>query len=440
MQQLSLFDDIALKQQDLPDFKNLVSLENNQNKQQLLYDLFQAYYDARRNKRNTKSALQFEQNYESNLLQLYEEIINRSYKIKPSVCFINYRPVKREIFAANFRDRIVHHLIFNYISPVFEKVFINDSYSCRKGKGTSYGINRLQHFIRSCSNNYKDDCYILQLDIKGYFMAINRNLLHEKTKTVLNKFRNRTVKSCHNNRGMIEQTWNDKFDFDIVFYLLKLIIFNNPVNNHIRKGEKSDWNGLPPSKSLFYSKQDFGLPIGNLTSQLFSNIYLNEFDSWIKHKQQCKYYGRYVDDFVIVHKDKEFLKQLIPQIRNYLQENLQLELHPKKIYLQHYTKGVQFLGAIIKPYCTYIKNRTKGNFYSTIKQWNKLIENSIDNKLRKSELELFISSINSYLGIAKQHKTFKLRKKMILEYMSVKFWKYVYFCNYNNLKLKKIKP
>ena len=132
---------------------------------QLLYDLFQAYYNARTNKRNTKSALAFERNYESNLFCLYEEIINRKYKIKPSVCFINYSHVKREIFAADFRDRIVHHLIYNYISPVFERIFINDSYSCRTGKGTSYGINRLQYFIKSCSDNYNKPCFILKLDI-----------------------------------------------------------------------------------------------------------------------------------------------------------------------------------------------------------------------------------------------------------------------------------
>jgi hypothetical protein len=419
--QLSLFDDTTQEQPNLPSFEN----------KQLLYDLFQAYYDARRNKRNTISALQFEQNYESNLLELYEEIINRKYKIKPSVCFINYHPVQREIFAADFRDRIVHHLVYNYISPIFERIFINDSYSCRKGKGTSYGVNRLKYIIRACSNNYQNDCYILQLDIKGYFMAINRNLLYKKTISVLNKFQYKTVKQASSKR----KKWNDFFDFDIVFYLLKLIIFNNPVNNHIRKGNKKDWYGLPPSKSLFYSKQDCGLPIGNLTSQLFSNIYLNDFDSWIKHKLQFKYYGRYVDDFVIVHKNKEFLKRLIPKIRNYLQENLQLELHPKKIYLQHYLKGVEFLCAIIKPHRIYLKNRTKGSFYTTLQKWNNYIENKPI--LTKQEIEKFVSSINSYHGISLQYNTFKLRKKMILKNMSVQFWDYVYFSDYKKLKIKK---
>ncbi len=339
---------------------------------QLLYDLFQAYYNAHRNKRNTKSALAFEQNYESNLFKLYEEITNRQYKIKPSVCFINHRPVQREIFAADFRDRIVHHLVYNYISPIFERIFINDAYSCRTGKGTSYGINRLKRFIRACSDNYQKDCYILQLDIKGYFMAINRSLLHQKVTSTLLKYKK---------SNKVQQ-----FDFDL--YLLQEIIFNNPVKNHIRKGKYNDWDGLPPSKSLFFSKEDCGLPIGNLTSQLFSNIYLHNFDIWLKYKLQCKYYGRYVDDFVIVHNDKEFLKQLIPEIRNYLSQELMIELHPKKIYLQHYTKGVRFLGAIIKPYRTYLKNSTKGNFYKTMQKWNKYIENKPNKELSKPELKL----------------------------------------------------
>ena len=270
-------------------------------------------------------------------------------------------------------------------------------------------------------------------------MAINRDLLHKKTIAVLNKFRYRKLQNSEgftSSEALTTSCWNNTFDFKLIYYLLEQIIFNNPIENHILKGKKKDWKGLPPSKSLFFSKQDCGLPIGNLTSQLFSNIYLNEFDSWVKHKQQCKYYGRYVDDFVIVHHDKEFLKKLIPQIRNYLSEKLMLELHPKKIYLQHFTKGVQFLGAIIKPHRTYIKNRTKGNFYKTFQNWNTYIDNKPNNKLSKQELQQFVSCINSYLGISRQFNTYKLRKAMVLENMSKPFWDYVYFSNREKLKLK----
>ncbi len=114
-------------------------------------------------------------NYESNLLALHDDIESRTYRIQKSICFINFKPVQREIFAAEFRDRVVHHLIYNYIAPIYEKGFIYDSYSCRKGKGTHFGINRIKKFIRSCSKNYTTDCYILKLDIKGYFMAMNKH-------------------------------------------------------------------------------------------------------------------------------------------------------------------------------------------------------------------------------------------------------------------------
>jgi len=127
------------------------NLFEQQDREKLLLHLFQAYYDARKNKRNKHSALLFELHYERELFRLAGDILAQRYQPKPSICFIIHKPVKREVFAADFRDRIVHHLIFNYISPVFEKLFIHDSYSCRKGKGTHYGIKRVDHFIRSCS-------------------------------------------------------------------------------------------------------------------------------------------------------------------------------------------------------------------------------------------------------------------------------------------------
>lgn len=399
---------------------------------QLLYDLFKAYYDARKNKRNTKSALSFEQNYEHHLFQLYNEIINRKYEIKPSICFINYSPVQREIFAAHFRDRVVHHLVYNYISPIFERVFINDSYSCRKGKGTSYGIKRINRFIRSCSNNYKTDCYILRLDIKGYFMAINRDLLYKKTINTLEKYRFRE----YTDQNGKKHEWNRSFNYDKVQYLLQKIIYNNPVENYIIKGSQNDWQGLPASKSLFHSEKGCGLPIGNLTSQLFSNIYLNDFDHWITHQKKCRYYGRYVDDFIIIHSNKDYLKSIVPEIREYLKTELKLELHPKKIYLQHFTKGVKFLGAVIKPHRLYIANRTKGNFYKALSKQNNIIKNQIP---EKPDIENFQSSVNSYLGILKHYRTHNLIKKIIFTKMDKEWWRYVYLSGYNKFVMKTLK-
>ena len=182
---------------------------------------------------------------------------------------------------------------------------------------------------------------------------------------------------------------------------------------------------MPASKSLFCAKPNHGLPIGNLTSQLFGNVYLNDFDYFIKYNLRIEYYGRYVDDMVLVHQDKEYLKSIIPKLKKYLRENFDLELHPNKVYLQHFSKGVNFLGAIIKPYRIYIRNRTKGNFYKKIKYWNNLLEEK-ENKLSKEEVRKFLSCVNSYLGIMKRYKTRKIRRKMLAKNLSIYFWNYVY--------------
>ncbi|PIP51000.1 hypothetical protein COX11_00995, partial [Candidatus Berkelbacteria bacterium CG23_combo_of_CG06-09_8_20_14_all_41_73] len=255
---------------------------NTSSDKQLLYDLFQAYYDARKNKRNTVNALAFEIDYERKLFELYEEIKNGKYEIGPSICFIIFKPVQREVFAADFRDRIVHHLIYNYISPIFERLFIYDSYSCRKGKGTSCGINRLDHFIRSCSQNYNRDCHILKIDIKGYFMSMDRSILYQKIEKILYRFSDAA-----------------DFDIDLVMRLIHKVIFHDPTQNCVIRGRKDNWKGLPKTKSLFFADENKGLPIGNLTSQLFGNVYLNDFDHFVKHRLGIKYYGRYVDDIII---------------------------------------------------------------------------------------------------------------------------------------------
>jgi len=383
----------------------------------VLNDLFQAYFDARKNKRNTINALKFEKHFEHNLFALHDEIISFRYEPQPSICFVVDKPVKREIFAADFKDRVVHHLLFNYLSPIFEKLFIYDSYSCRKGKGTHCGIHRIDHFIRSCSDNYKKYCYILKLDIKGYFMSINRNLLYEKLQLTLLNQKNQL-----------------HFNLSLVLFLLQKVIFNDPTENCIIRGRKADWEGLPASKSLFCSGKERGLPIGNLTSQLFGNVYLNDFDHFVKKELGISYYGRYVDDFVLVHPDKFHLLYCIEKIKDYLKDNLMLTLHPKKIYLQHFSKGVKFLGAIVLPYRIYASNRTMGNFYNAIENQNRVVR---DHKPSIEEKSAFRSSTNSYLGILKHYKTYKFRKRLIKDNLSAWWWNYAFLTGgYAKFELK----
>ena len=298
----------------------------------LLTELILSYYCARANKRNTQAQIRFERDLISNLMRLYREIISRTYRVGRSMCFIVRRPVKREVFAASFRDRIVHHLLYRYLSPVFEPMFIHDSYSCRLGKGTLFGIERLEHHIRSVSRNFTRPCWVLKLDLEGYFMSIDRARLYDIVVT-----------------GLRSRGKHLKAEYALMDHLLRQVIFNDPVRGCYRKGALSDWEGLPPSKSLFYAREGCGLPIGNLTSQLFSNIYLNVFDQFVKRELGCRHYGRYVDDFFVVGESPEWLTSLLPRMSSFLREVLGLRIHPRKIYLQPCQRGVTFLGAVIKP-------------------------------------------------------------------------------------------
>jgi RNA-directed DNA polymerase len=194
-------------------------------------ELFLAYYTCRKTKRNTQNALKFEVDYETNLFVLKEEIESGIYYPGRSIAFIVNNPVKREIFAADFRDRVVHHWLINKLNTLFENVFIPDSYACRVGKGTHYGIKSADAFIKACSENYTKDCYILKLDIEGFFMHINRKILF----TMLEKF--------------IQQYYTDP-DKSLVLEITQKIIFNQPTQNCIIKGTKKDWDGLPKMYNL----------------------------------------------------------------------------------------------------------------------------------------------------------------------------------------------
>ena len=382
-----------------------------------LVDLFKAYYSCRKNKRSTINALAFELNLEEELIQLKEELESGRYTISNSIAFVVDKPVKREIFAANFRDRVVHHLVIQKMNAVFEKHFIYDSYACRKAKGTHFGIGRVDGFIRKCSKNYTQDCYVLKLDIKGFFMHINKTILYTK----------------------IETLFTSKYkgaDKQLYLNLCKIILFNEPVNNAIIKGNLNNWDNLPKDKSLFAAKPGYGLPIGNLTSQVFANVYMSSLDHFVKHELGIRYYGRYVDDFVLVHTQKNYLKSLIPIISKFLKTELHLKLHPKKIYLQHYSKGVNYIGGFIKPNRIYVSKRTKGNFYEAIHKQNKLIENTTNPS--KAEKLLFLSTMNSYLGILRHFKSYKLCKLYISTGLSKKWFTY-FTMNTNFAKFVEIK-
>ncbi len=386
----------------------------------LKLNLFEAYYQARKNKRNTYNQLRFEMHYETELFQLYTEIKNKIYKVGRSISFIVNNPVKREIFAAGFRDRVVHHLIFNHINPILDPQFIEDSYSCRKGKGTLYGIRKASRYLKEVSNNFTQNAYILKLDIKGYFMNINREKLMQKLKKMVPE----EAFSAHQLK-MTKGNPTIDIDYSILCYLLEQIVFNNPTENCIIKSEQSEWKGLPNSKSLFKSKPNCGLPIGNLTSQLFSNVYLSDFDHYVKDVLEVKYYGRYVDDFFLFSESMKELKSTKKHLNQYLRDAFSLTLHPNKVYLQHYTKGLAFLGAYIKPHRIYVGNRTKSNFKQLIFSTTHSLVGK--QQITKHLAHNVVAMVNSYLGLVQHYQTYKLRYKIVTSSSAIGVYQFGYF-------------
>lgn len=369
--------------------------------------LLEAYYDCRKNKRKTASALVYEMDYESRLIALRDRVNTRTYQPGKSICFVVTRPRYREVFAASFEDRIIHHYIALRLEPLFEQVFCPYTYNCRKEKGQLYGINTLKQQIIECSDNYTTDCYIMKLDLSGFFMSIDKQILAR----------------------LIDRFILDRYageDIEDLRYLCRVVIFHQPEKNCERHSPARYWDYLPPNKSLFTNGEGKGIAIGNLFAQLFANFLLNGLD-WYLEELGIKYHGRYVDDFYCIHRDKAVLLSAVPKIRAKLGE-YGLTLNEKKFYLQHYTKGVQFTGSIVKPRRSYTSNNTIANFVAAIRRLN----NAKD--LRQAEHA--VNSINSYLGLLRHNNEYNTRKR-VLKMIESQAYEYVYIKkNYSILALK----
>ena len=356
-----------------------------------LEDGIEAYYDCRRRKRNTANAIEFELDYERYCIDLWQELNEHRYKPRRSIAFIVEYPVKREIFAADFRDRVVHHLIARRIYGLLEQQFHTDSYSTQKGKGTLYGIKRLEKHIYDCSEGYTKDCWIMKLDISGFFMNIPKDKLYDTVCRFL---------ECHYHE-------NDK---QMLYYMLEETIYNRPECNCIRKVPRWRWHGLPKNKSLFGSHGKKGLPIGNLTSQLLALLYLDELDHLVTGPWGVQHFGRYVDDMALVHPSPQHLLGVRHSIISYLSD-LNLKLHPKKMYLQHYSKGVMFVGGMIKPGRKYISNRTVARLFAKIHYYNQRL--ALPEPLTDAESAGMMASMNSYLGMMRHYNADRLFRRML---------------------------
>lgn len=342
--------------------------------------MFVAYVTARRNKRRTLDEQAFELNYITNIENLVQTILDRTYRPSHGIAFVVHDPVIREIFAAPFRDRLVHHFLFNMNAGWWEARLIYDSYSCRKGKGSGMAVSRLVKKMRQASRNYTRRTWIYKFDIQSFFMSLRRDYLYEKVLS-----------------GLEQQYPNKGMAFEICKFLWHRTIMDDPTDGVIKRGSPKNWKQLPFYKSLFHQRPGRGIVIGNLTSQLLSNIFLDMLDKYITVTLGYRYYGRYVDDFYILvpAEDKKKMDLDIKRIESFL-SGLGLKLHPKKRYIQPIEHGVSFIGAKVFPRRVLPSRRVVKNFRRTLDQ---VVAGRRD-----------IESVISYLGIMEHRDSNKILK------------------------------
>ncbi|MFH0831862.1 MAG: reverse transcriptase domain-containing protein [archaeon] len=321
-----------------------------------LRNLHIAYCKAREGKRYGEEVLGFSYNLEENLLKLKEELETHTYKHGKYKEFYVRDPKMRLIKAAPFRDRVVHHALCNMIEPIFDCSFIHDSYACRKDKGTHKGVERLQRFIRSDKDNYALKC-----DIRKYFSSVDHQIMLE----------------------LITKRIKDKE----IIWLVNLIL---------------------ESSITYKESRACGIPIGNLTSQLFANIYLNELDYFAKHKLKVEHYIRYVDDFLFLHESKQSLHEIRKQVISFL-ESLKLEIHTKKAVVFQSRHGIDFLG--YRVFYSYRLLRKSG-VKKFLKELKKLKIGYEKNLLPSQKI---YESLNSWIAHASHADTYGLRTKIFSE-------------------------
>ena len=343
--------------------------------------VFDAYFDCRRRKRNTLNQLRFEGGLETNLIQLYRELQDGTYEIGRSLAFVVNYPKIREIWAADFRDRIVHHVICNAIGERFLSRFIRDTYGCIAGRGTHDGLIRVSGFARSITRSWSRPAYVVKIDVANFFNSIDKHRLL----AIVEK--------------RVPEEWLMK--------LIRQVVLHDPTGKAFFRSSRSLFDKVPRHKSLIHAEDGIGLPIGNLTSQFFANVYLNEVDQFVKHGLKARYYGRYVDDMVLFHEDPDVLNEWCRQIDSFLQEKLAMRLHPNKTSLNRADTGINFVGFIIKPGRTYLRQTSLSRCQQKIRAWER---NGAP--VDEETLQDLCNGVTSYLGMLRQVNGYKARKAL----------------------------
>lgn len=291
----------------IPTFEEIISIDN----------LFRAWNEFVHGKKHKKDVMEFSMHLSENVFNLHCDLKEKMYIHRGYYAFNISDPNPRNIHKASARDRLLHHAVYRVLYPYFDKKFIHDSYSCRVGKGTHRALERFSMFAGKVSKNNRTTCWVLKCDIRKFFASINQEILI----------------------GVLKKHVQDE---EILWLLEKVI------------------------KSFNSGEDGIGLPLGNLTSQLLVNVYMNEFDQYMKHVLKEKYYIRYADDFVIMSANKKYLEELTVSISDFLNERLRLTLHPKKVFIKTFASGVDFLGWIHFPHCRVIRTVTKKRMFKKL--------------------------------------------------------------------------
>lgn len=343
--------------------------------------VFDAYFDCRKHKRNTLYQLAFEADLERNLLALWRDLREGAYQIGRSIAFVVQHPKTREVWAAGFRDRIVHHLIYNAIRGRFYARFIRDSYACIPGRGTHDGCRRISGFARSVTRNYTRPAFVLKADIASFFTSINRHVILTQVE------------------ALVHEEW--------LRQLIRQVVLHDPREDAILRSSKALFAKVPRHKSLWYAPEGFALPIGNLTSQFFANVHLDALDQFAKHDLKAHYYGRYVDDILMLDESPDVLNERYAKMEGFLLDSLGLRLHPNKKKLHPVAQGIDFVDFIIKPGRTYLRNTSLARCKQKIRAWKRA--GSPDEPQR---LKTLGQGITSYLGMLRQVNGFHARQKL----------------------------
>jgi retron-type reverse transcriptase len=372
-----------MKKQGFINLKNITMYEQICD----IENLIKSYKLAQIDNRYKRKICAFTFSLEENLLRIQWELQQENYTPQPYSYFTLHEPKTRNIAAPDFRDRVVQHSLVKIVEPIFEKKFISDSYACRTGRGTHFARKRIKHFLMAARSYYGKDVpiYVLQCDVRKFFQSISWDILLKIIKKYID---------CPQTLSLIEK-------IIVTHPSAKIEKFIKPV---------AQLSIFETSKSLLNTSVSIGhrtgLPIGNLTSQLFANVYLNELDHYMKDKLRVRWYGRYMDDFLVIHPDREYLKQLRSEIGTFLNQELQLTLHPKKLTIKNVSDGVPFVGYRIFYDHILVRGSTllhiERNYRSKVKQYkNHWIT---DEKLKETKA--------SIIGHLKHANSYGLRKRL----------------------------